>query len=374
MSRRLPTPVVVAGLALLAIGWLVCLDLHEARSRPPVTAKPREVEIKLAAVGDVMFGRYNRSRRYRPLRVKQPFAKVSHLFKGHDIVMCNLETPITARRYVKPYKSLLFRAEPGAAKVLRDAGFTLVVTANNHGHDQGDRGTAETIDHLAAAGLGISGTGKTRAAAWKPYVLIKRGVKVAVLSVTILRNFPVTEKVGFMAFIHRRNATRELPKRVRAIRSKYDFLVLNLHFGAEYKEVVYRWDRRLMDRLQAAGVDVVFGHHPHVLRAVERRKGMAIYYSLGNFLFDFGRRKTALSGVAQVTLVKRGNRLRLRRMRFVPVWRHWHGYPLPATGHYGKRVRRALWRTTHSLRLPNRFVKRGEAVDIELGRHARVGR
>jgi len=364
----------VAGLALLAIVGLLGLDLHEARSRPPVAAKPREVEIKLAAVGDVMFGRYNRSRRYRPLRVKQPFQKVSHLLKGHDIVMCNLETPITARRYVKPYKSLLFRAEPGAAKVLRDAGFTLAVTANNHGHDQGDRGTAETIDHLAAAGLGISGTGKTRAAAWKPYVLIKRGVKVAVLSVTILRNFPVTEKVGFMAFIHRRYATRELPKRVRAIRSKYDFLVLNLHFGAEYKEVVYRWDRRLMDRLQAAGVDVVFGHHPHVLRAVERRKGMAIYYSLGNFLFDFGIRKTAWSGVAQVTLVKRGSQRLLRRMRFVPVWRHWKGRPHPATGHYGRRVRNTLWRTTHSLRLPNRFVTRGEVVDIELGRHARVGR
>ncbi|MFH2006487.1 MAG: CapA family protein [bacterium] len=347
--------------------------MREARSRSPLAVEGREVEIRLAAVGDVMFGRYDGARRYRPLRVKQPFAKVSHLWKRHDIVMCNLETPITSRLLRKPYRSLLFRAAPRTAKVLRDAGFTVAVTANNHGHDQGDRGTAETIDHLAAAGLGISGTGKTLASAWAPYVLIKRGVKVAVLSVTILRNFPVHEQVGFMAFIRRRDATRELPKRVRAIRGAYDFLVLNLHFGAEYKDVVYRWDQRLMDRLQAAGVDVVFGHHPHVLRAVERRKGMAIFYSLGNFLFDFGMRNTVHSGVAQVTLVKQGRRRSLRRMRFVPVWRHWTGRPEPATGHRGGRVRRALWQTTHSLRLPNRFVTRGESVDIELGPHARVG-
>ncbi len=358
-------------LVLVGLGWG---DARRALSSPGSSAVPgpraraKRVEIKISAVGDVMFGRYNRRRRYRPFGLNQPFARVKSLWSGRDIVLCNLETPISATRYRKPYRNLSFRAPPKAAQMLKAAGFTLAATANNHAWDQGDRGISDTIDHLKQAGIAHAGTGKTRAEAFRPWVFVKQGVRVGVISLTMLRNYPVKERVGFVAFVHYRRALRDLPKWVAKARQnqklKLDFLIVSLHFGAEYKLDVYRRETKLMTLLHQAGADVVFGHHPHVLRPIERRKGFVAFYSLGNFLMDFRRKHTGLSGVAEVTLVKQGKRRFIHRVGFVPVWRHWRGLPIPAVGRYGRLVRRLLYRYTRRMGVRNKWVRQGDAIEI----------
>lgn len=352
-----------AALGLLALGLLLG-DGRRALSYPGLTSGSARVEIKISAVGDVMFGRYRGRRRFRPFGMKQPFARIKPLLSGRDIVMCNLETPISAKRYRRPYKNLSFRAPPAAAKLLADAGFTLAATANNHAWDQGDRGIRDTIAHLKRAGIAHAGTGKTRAEAFQPWVFVKQGVRVGVLSVTMLRNYPVRERVGFVAFVKYGRALRELPKWVAKARGKLDFLVVSLHFGQEYKLGVIRREKRLMAALQRAGADVVFGHHPHVLRPIERRKGFVAFYSLGNFLMDFRLKDTEKSGVAQVTLVKQGGRRFIGRVGFQPVWRHWKGLPRPAVGRYARLVRRLVRRYTWRMGVRNRWVRQGEAVEI----------
>lgn len=354
----------LTGLVLLGLCWGG--DARRALSYPVALPSGKRVEIKISAVGDMMFGRYSMARIYRPVNMNRPFRYVKHLWKGSDIVMGNVETPITAIRYRKPFRSLSFRADPKVAKLLKDAGFTLAVTANNHCWDQGDRGIRDTIDHLAKVGLPVSGTGKTRAAAFRPWVFTKQGVRVGVVSLTILRNFPVREKVGFAAFIRYRKAHRRLHKAVRRARarSKVDFLVVNLHFGEEFKLRVIRWEQRLVSKLHRAGADVIFGHHPHVLRPIERRRKFVVFYSLGNFLFDFHRKHTEKSGVAQVTLVKQGGRRFIGRVGFVPVWQDWRKPPKPATGSRGRQVRRLLYRYTRRMGVRNKWVRRGEGIEI----------
>lgn len=354
-----------AALGVLALG-LVWGDARRALSYPGALPTANRVEIRISAVGDMMFGRYSKARVHHPVNLDRPFRHVKQLWRGDDIVMGNLETPISAIRYRKPYRALSFRADPKAAKLLKDAGFTLAVTANNHCWDQGDRGIRDTIDHLAAVGLPVSGTGKTRAAAFTPWVFTKEGVRVGVLSLTILRNFPTREKVGFGALVKYRRAHRDLPgvvRRARA-RAKVDFLVVNLHFGAEWTMRVIRWEQTLMQKLARAGADVVFGHHPHVLRPIERRPGYVVFYSLGNFLFDFHRKHTEKSGVAQVTLVKQGARSFIGRVGFVPTWQDWLKPPKPATGSRGTRVRRLVYRFTRQMGVRNKWLRRGEGVEI----------
>jgi len=353
------------GLVLVGLVWG---DARRALSNPgsgpgslPGT---KRVEIKISAVGDVMFGRYNSRRKHRPFGMNQPFAKVKQLWAGRDIVLCNLETPISAKRYRKPYRNLSFRAPPKAAQMLAAAGFTLAATANNHAWDQGDQGISDTIDHLKKAGIAHAGTGKTRAEAFRPWVFVKQGVRVGVISLTMLRNYPVRERVGFVAFAHYRRALKELPKWVAKARGNLDFLIVSLHFGAEYKLSVIRREMNLMTLLHQAGADVVFGHHPHVLRPIERRKGFVAFYSLGNFLMDFRRKHTGLSGVAEVTLVKQGKRRFIHRVGFVPVWRHWGGLPIPAVGRYGRLVRRLLYRYTRRMGVRNKWVRQGDALEI----------
>jgi poly-gamma-glutamate synthesis protein (capsule biosynthesis protein) len=357
-------------LAFAAVGVVLLLlvwgDARRALSYPGSLPKSKRVEIKISAVGDMMFGRYSKRRVHHPVNLNKPFRHVKHIWRGDDIVMGNIETPISAIRYRKPYRSLSFRADPKAAKLLRDAGFTLAVTANNHCWDQGDRGIRDTIDHLARVGLPVSGTGKTRAAAFKPWVFTKQGVRVGMLSLTILRNFPTRERVGFGALVKYRRAHRDLPNVVRRARAraKVDFLVVNLHFGAEFKIRVIRWEQTLMKKLAQAGADVIFGHHPHVLRPIERRPKYVVFYSLGNFLFDFHRKHTEKAGVAQVTLVKQGAKRFIGRVGFVPTWQDWRKPPKPATASRGKRVRRLVYRFTRRMGVRNRWVRRGEGIEI----------
>jgi len=199
------------GVALVVLCWG---DARRALSYPGTAQGKKRVEIKISAVGDVMFGRYNSRRRYRPFGLNQPFSKVKHLWSGRDIVLFNLETPISAKRYRKPYRNLSFRAPPKVAKLLKDAGFTLAATANNHAWDQGDQGISDTIDHLKRAGLAHAGTGKTRAEAFRPWVFVKQGVRVGVISLTMLRNYPIRERVGFVGFVHYRRALKEMPERM----------------------------------------------------------------------------------------------------------------------------------------------------------------
>lgn len=353
----------VLGLVALVLVWG---DARRALSYPGALPGAKRVEIKISAVGDVMFGRYGRRHRYRPFGMNQPFARVKKLLAGRDIVICNLETPISARRYRRPYRNLSFRAPPKAARMLKDAGFTLAATANNHAWDQGDRGVRDTIDHLKRAGVAHAGTGRTLAEAFRPWVFVKQGVRVGVLSVTMLRNYPVRERVGFVAFVHYRRALKDLPGWVAKARRKLDFLVVSLHFGQEYKLGVIRRERRLMSLVHRAGADVVFGHHPHVLRPIERRKKFVVFYSLGNFLMDFRLKHTGLTGVAEVTLVKQGARRFIDKVGFVPVWRHWKGLPRPAVGRYARLVRRLLYRYTRRMGVKNKWVRRGEGVEIQM--------
>jgi len=297
--------------------------------------------------------------------MNHPFEKVAPLIRGHDIAFANLETPITAKPYVKPYRGLTLRAMPRAARILADAGFTVISTANNHAFDQGDLGVRETFLRLAAAGLGITGTGRTPREAWEPYVYVKRGVRVAVLAVTILRNFPAKQRSGFWTYVHPRHVHADLPRRIAAMRHRYDFFVLSLHFGVEYYQTIGRFDRTLVDKLVRAGVDVLIGHHPHVLRPVIHTGKAVLFYSLGNLLFDYEMRGSGDTAIAELELVKRGPRTSLRNVRLIPVYRSWRRVPVPATARRASRIRKVIRRITARCRTGTVLRRQGEALVVE---------
>jgi poly-gamma-glutamate synthesis protein (capsule biosynthesis protein) len=354
------------GLTLVSV-VLVGLVTAAVRATPrPAGAPEREVVITMSAVGDVMFGRYNRDKpaKYKPFGLDDPFRHVKHRFKGRDIVTCNLETPITSKLYVTPYNGLTMRAEPKAAEVLRDAGFTMAITANNHAFDQSDQGIRDTIQHLFAAGLGSTGTGLTQEGAFEPWIFTKRGVKVGVLAATLLRNFPPKQRIGFHGYVEYGKARAEITPRVRKLKEQVDFVVVSLHLGVEYHQQVSGYERRFMADLEAAGADVILGHHPHVLRPFVRTRGLMIFYSLGNFLFDYGFDNTKLMGIAEVTFAKRGRHREVRSVQFVPVYQDWMRLPVLATGIHGKQVRREIYAITKPFQAGTRFVEQGEILEI----------
>jgi len=73
---------------------------------------------------------------------------------------------------------------------------------------------------------------------------------------------------------------------VNKIRDQVDFIVVSLHWGFEYEPQPHPRQIEDAHRLIHAGVDLILGHHPHVIQGIERYRGKYILYSLGNFLFD----------------------------------------------------------------------------------------
>ncbi|MEQ1666048.1 MAG: CapA family protein, partial [Bdellovibrionales bacterium] len=83
---------------------------------------------------------------------------------------------------------------------------------------------------------------------------------------------------------------------VKKLKAENDLVVVNIHWGTEYLLTANANQKLIAHKLIDSGADVIFGHHPHVVEPVEIYKGKAIFYSLGNFVFDqnFGDTTTGL--------------------------------------------------------------------------------
>ena len=294
-----------------------------------------QVRVTFSAMGDIHFGRPKSALQ----NVTAPFARVEHLWKGRDIVYGNLETPVSVAPYrnVKAprdcrkltcnrdqehyfyWYNLTFWTRPANLLLLKQAGFTLLGTANNHVEDQGPQGLLDTITHLKAAGLSHAGTGATEADAWAPFVFEKSGVKVAVLIVTALHNLPASRKGAFFAASLYPNYYTELPAKVREAKKTADFVVVALHYGKELETKPLPMERKLVESLEAAGCDLFIGGHPHVLRGIQVHGKMVAFYSMGNFLFLVNAGDRVQTGVAQADFVKDARGRRLENVMFHPV-------------------------------------------------------
>lgn len=317
-----------ASLAAVLFAFAAIVLLSEAGGSGAVTANdrapeplartaaaPRPRALTIGWVGDMVLGSRHG---VPPDGGRGLLSAVRPLLRRPDVMIGNLEGVIGSRGQAKcpmgTPNCFAFQAPPAAARTLAWAGFDLLNLANNHAHDHGPIGLADTRSHLEAAGLAHVG------APAQITVVRRRGVSVAT--------------VGFASY---RWAARleDLPEAVRLIRRarrRADVVVAVMHAGAEGTdqihtpvgpEVAYgeaRGDTRAFAHAVVdAGADVVFGSGPHVVRGVELRRGSPIVYSTGNFT-GYHTFPTAgllgMSALVQVTVDERG---RVRRGRWTPI-------------------------------------------------------
>ena len=278
-------------------------------SRAPVEESATDVgTVTLSATGDIMMS--NAPGRMPPADGAGFFDSVKKALAS-DLVMGNLEQPLTtdtgtSKCGAAATNCFAFRSPPSYAKHLRDGGFDLVNTANNHSKDfgtQGARNTREALDEV-----GVKATGNTD----EITVVEVKGIKVAV--------------VGFSSYAGA-NSLLDLDQArsvVEQAKEQGDLVVVQVHMGAEGSDEQHvkpgtetffgenRGDPMKFSRVVIdAGADLVVGHGPHVLRGMEFYKGKLIAYSLGNFAGG-GRTLSRTGvlkygGVLHVTLRKDGS-------------------------------------------------------------------
>ena len=260
--------------------------------------------IKLALTGDIMMGTTYPSTQLPQEEGRLLFKHVAPIISGADIAAGNLEGTLcdggtTTKRMSKV--SYAFRTPVKFAPRLSEAGYDFLSVANNHVNDFGDTGISSTMKALD--GVGIKYAGIKDLCEWS--VVEKDG-----------------RRYGFCAFSHNQKTCdhRDL-ETVRRIlgelREQADFVIVSFHGGAEgsahnrlpYGRETFCGENRGSIRELAhfcidEGADVVYGHGPHVLRAVEVYKGHFIAYSLGNFCTPYGINLRGISGYAPVVTIR----------------------------------------------------------------------
>lgn len=210
---------------------------------------------------------------------------VDSVLRSSDIVVGNLECPAT--EIVAPvYKRFIFRAEPKWLQLLRQHGFTHLNLANNHSIDQGGRGLMDTWRNIVREGMVPIGAGKNMREASQPVCIAMKPRKIYVLASLRL---PL-ENYAYLPdrpCVSQENIDTLLSRIVGLKKQEPDcYIIVSLHWGIEHTTSPTLQQKIDARRIIDAGADCMICHHTHTLQTIEIYKNHAIYYSIGNFIFD----------------------------------------------------------------------------------------
>ncbi len=287
-----------------------------------------ETFLRLRAVGDVMLGTTVPEGHLPPDDGATLLSTVAPLLRDADLTFANLEGPLcdsgTSSKCKKSGNCFAFRSPTAYGKYLQAAGLDLASTANNHAGDFGEqcrRETEKTLDGLGVTWSGPVGTVGTREFNGKKVALIAFQTSEATNDVN---NLPVAKEL------------------VKAAKASHDLVIVSFHGGAEGNNAGHVFDgpekflgenrgdlKVFTHGVIDAGADLVIGHGPHLLRAMELYQGHLIAYSLGNFA-TYGRFSLGGPlGIAVILEVELGADGRFIKGKLLPTKQEGQGVPAP---------------------------------------------
>jgi poly-gamma-glutamate synthesis protein (capsule biosynthesis protein) len=211
-------------------------------------------------------------------------AGVAPVVRAADVAVCHLETPLgPAGGPFSGYPS--FSVPPEIAPALAATGYDVCSTASNHTFDAGAAGIDRTLAALDAAGIRHAGSARTPAeAAAITLVPVRPGVDVALLSYTFGFN-GVPAPGGDAWRANGIDEARILADAARARAAGAEVVVVALHWGEEYRSELTAPEAALGPALvRSPDIDLVIGHHAHVVQPVEPVDGEWVVYGLGNMV------------------------------------------------------------------------------------------
>ncbi len=263
--------VMLFALGLLFVGQIKQEPAAGYLSVIPVLEKPKVITnpVDVLFVGDIMLDR-NVAVHAEKYGTSTLFSNIAPIFSGPDVVVGNLEGTITNNKSVSQanHSILHFTFDPKYAPILKNTGFSVLSLANNHALDFGVSGYDQTVTHLINADIAPFGS---------PMNDRNLSTKIFAKSQNICF-------VGYMDLFSPDPAPAI--QDIKNIRSDCSKIVLFAHWGEEYHATSTARQKMLAHSFIDAGADLVIGSHPHVVEPYEIYKNKAIFYSLGNFIFD----------------------------------------------------------------------------------------
>jgi gamma-polyglutamate biosynthesis protein CapA len=225
-------------------------------------------KISVLSFGDMMFGRDIAKSIGNGL---DPFDKIKgpegNFLRGVDFISANLEGPITETIECSG-KTYAFKFNPDVAVLLAKHGVNIVNLANNHTGDCGQKAFEDTERLLSKRNISFFGGHPFK----KSYIEKEvNGKKIVFLGIDLTDHS---------------NNLEQYYDLIRKKKESGSYVIANVHWGYEYHSNPSQNQKDIAHFLIDVGTDIVIGHHPHVVQPVEIYKDKAIFYSLGNFIFD----------------------------------------------------------------------------------------
>jgi hypothetical protein len=300
-----------------------------ASKLPSPSPSPTPKKFTIATVGDVLTheGIANRARNYAGSRggfdFKPMFEKVKPMLSAADVAVCNIESPISKNNQNLSYYPR-FHVPHEIADAVVDAGFDVCSTANNHAIDAGPGGVVETLDVLDAAHLAHAGTGRSPEEAARPAVIEVKGLRLAFLSYTFSLNglsLPADKKW----MVNMIDSARMLADARAAKAAGAVFVVVSIHWGTEYQAEPNEEQRKVAEELlNSPDVDLILGHHVHVIQPVAKVGEKFVFYGMGNFISRQGAyccpAETQDGVIFHLELEEVPGGAAVRKVTYTPTW------------------------------------------------------
>jgi poly-gamma-glutamate capsule biosynthesis protein CapA/YwtB (metallophosphatase superfamily) len=248
---------------------------------------------------------------------------IQSYIKKADWAMANLEVTLAGT----PYSGYPTFSSPDAlAKALREAGFDVLQTANNHTCDKGLKGLKRTLDVLDSLGLDHLGSyrnPKEREENY-PYFKTVNGIRICFLNYSYGTNGLPVPAGTVVNLIDTAVIRKDLEK---AKKEHPDFIVSTFHWGLEYQRNESAEQMRIAEFSALHGADLIIGGHPHVVQPVKKvyagnRDSVWTFFSLGNFISNQRDRYKNGGIMAEITLIKKNGKTYLGNLNFLPVYVH----------------------------------------------------
>ncbi|MGB4587875.1 MAG: CapA family protein [Clostridiaceae bacterium] len=356
MNNKLPLITILIGCITLAGCQFLPSDSAPLATPSEITEKAQiqvkaesqiepEKKVIIAAVGDIMV--------HQPQFVAQEtgvgeydftnnFKYVKPIITNADLSIANLETTILKSKSISTFPT--FNSPPEILDALKNTGFDLISTINNHSLDTGKKGVLSTLEELHSRGFLTIGTYKDENEE-KYTIKIINEMKIGFTAFTsgyvtdrdiTLNTIPskgIKDQLNVMDITNVNDAFKKIKVQIEQMKvEKCDFIVVILHWGTEYQESPNRFQKELAQKLIDEGVGLILGSHPHLVQSMEfmkssdkSREGLVVY-SMGNFLSN--QRNEILNiegtenGLISITTLARNEKgsVYIEKAEYIPTW------------------------------------------------------
>jgi poly-gamma-glutamate capsule biosynthesis protein CapA/YwtB (metallophosphatase superfamily) len=255
------------------------------------------------------------------------FSEVKQYLNDADFTIGNFETVLAGKK--KGYSGYpYFNAPDDFLLAIKEAGFDLLVNANNHSIDKGAKGVERTIKKMDELGINHTGSYLSQNDRDSIRIFNINGIHLAILAYSYSTNgVPIPKgKQYIINLIDYDLIEKDIAK---ARNKRVDIVLVYFHFGEEYQRVPNSFQKEVINHTINAGADIIIGSHPHVVQPVDYFKTNNanldtgfVAYSLGNFISNQRWKYSDAGVIVKINVSKNilSDSVYLSGISYLPTW------------------------------------------------------